>query len=99
MKFGMTSDQYKILDQLVIQPLKDGGARVFIFGSRVTGTHHSHSDVDLLFKVSQELPSGLISNVKENIEESKFPFAVDLVNDSDLAASYRESVESQLVEL
>ncbi|NCN41778.1 nucleotidyltransferase domain-containing protein [bacterium] len=99
MKYGMTPSQYKILENLVIQPLKDSGARVFIFGSRVTEAHHPHSDVDLLYKLSDELPPSLISDVKENIEESNFPFAVDLVNDSELASSYRESVESQLEEL
>lgn len=87
MKYGMTENQYKILESLVIKPLKEQGAEVFIFGSRAAGGHHSHSDVDLLFRLPKDkkIPSGFISQIKENIEESKFPFLVDLVAESDLS--------------
>ena len=101
MKYGMTTEQYSLLEQLVIQPLKNFGAQVFIFGSRATGKHHAHSDVDLLYKfpLAKDLPPGFLSRIKENAEESRFPFVVELVNDSDLVASYRPSVTSQMKEL
>lgn len=99
MRFGMSTEQFEVLDQLVIRPLKAQGATVFIFGSRATGRHHPYSDVDLLYKADSNLPSGFISSLKEKIEESSFPFAVDLVNSSELAQSYRQSVEGQLIEL
>lgn len=95
----MTDEQFGILSDLVIRPLKAKGARVYIFGSRVTGRHHSHSDVDLIYSIEDHLPMGFLSGLKEGIEESRFPFAVDLVRDQDLADSYRRSVESQRVEL
>lgn len=34
MRFGMTKEQYQILEDLVIAPLKQNNVRVFIFGSR-----------------------------------------------------------------
>ncbi len=94
MKYGMTEEQFAILDQLVIQPLRTHGAEVFIFGSRALGTNHPHSDVDLLFKsnVTEKIPANKIAVLKEAIEESKFPFTVDLVDDSELAESYRPQV-------
>ena len=101
MKFGMNNQQYEILNKLVIGPLKKQGAQVFIFGSRTGDQHHPYSDVDLLFKLAPStlLPSGFIAKIKEDIEESKFPFKVDLVDDQALANSYRPSVYSQMIEL
>ncbi len=93
----MTDEQFGLLDRIVIQPLKVQGADVFIFGSRVTGKHHSHSDVDLLFRVTKDLPLGFISNIKEAIEESRFPFTVDLVSEQELAQSYHDRVNAEKI--
>ena len=101
MKFGMTDSQWKILEETVISPLKSKNIQVFIFGSRARGQFHPHSDVDLLFHIPAgvKLPSGLISQITENIEESKFPFTVDLVNKDELAESYRDGVLSEMIEI
>ena len=99
MIYGMTEQQFHILDELVIQPLKKHGAQVYIFGSRATGSHHPHSDVDLLYRLVAKTPEGFISSIKEAIEESRFPFAVDLVADDDLAASYRGNVMGTMKQL
>lgn len=95
----MSDEQFQMLYTLVIQPLKEEGAEVFIFGSRAMGTHHPYSDVDILYRISQDLPAGVISRIKEAIEDSRFPFTIDLVAQSDLAASYLPSVLSQLCPL
>ncbi len=101
MIYGMTDKQYELLKELVINPLKENGAQVFIFGSRVKGAHHPHSDVDLLYKLEPhlQLKSGFLSQLKEAIEESRFPFTVDLVDENNLAESYRENVQATRVEL
>ncbi len=101
MKWGMTPEQFSILNELVIAPLKKYNCTVYIFGSRALGKNHPYSDVDLLFRLAAEtsLPAGYLSNIKENIEESRFPFLVDLVNEAELTDSYKESVFSSRVEL
>lgn len=99
MKFGIEDRHFDILRRAVIDPLKAKGARVYIFGSRITGKHHSHSDVDLLFSVDEPLSAGFLATVKEQIEESNFPYTVDLVDEKELAESYRGSVFSQRQEL
>lgn len=96
MKFGMSDEQFETLNRLVIKPLKNQGAEVFIFGSRVSGKHHPYSDVDLLYKSIRPLPPGLLAEIKEAIEESRFPFTVDLVAEDELASSYRASVIPQM---
>lgn len=100
MKWGLSEGQYLLLENLVVAPLKQHQCRVYIFGSRARGVHHPHSDVDLLFATSDEnLPSGVLSKIREDIEESRFPFTVDLVNEAELADSYRPSVFLDRVEL
>jgi len=90
-KFGMTDQQFALLHSLVIEPLKSKGAKVFIFGSRVRGKHHSHSDVDLLFRQQKKIELSFISNILEQIEESKFPFKIDLVEEKDVVESYKDN--------
>ena len=101
MKFGMTDEQYQLLNKLVIEPLKKNNAKVFIFGSRVGTKYHSHSDIDILFQKpdASTLPAGLLSEIREAIEESRFPFTVDLVDKEELASSYRSSVLATMVEV
>ena len=94
MKFGMTEEQFELLKRLVITPLKALGAEVFIFGSRVGTSYHHHSDVDILysFGAGKTVDAVAVSKIREAIEESRFPFKVDLVDEKDLAESYRSGV-------
>ena len=64
MKFGITNSQFELLLDLVVNPLKKRGAKVFIFGSRVSNKFHPYSDVDLLYSFShdEDLPSGFLSD-------------------------------------
>ncbi len=97
--FGMTQEQFTLLERLVINPLKSCGAVVYIFGSRVAKNNHHFSDVDILYSSNVRIPSAVISKIKEDIEESRFPFAVDIVAESDLAEGYRESVQQSRVRI
>jgi predicted nucleotidyltransferase len=90
--FGLTAQEWKMLDALAVQRLKSSGAAVWIFGSRSRGDHKRYSDVDLLYAASQPLPQGLIFEVVSELEESDLPYKVDLVNLNDLADSYRDAV-------
>lgn len=80
---------------------KAKGAKVWAFGSRATGRHRPFSDVDLLFEgpTGRPIDDGFLYDIKTNLEESDFPFKLDLVNRSQLAESYRAQVESEMVEL
>lgn len=92
--FGLTDDEKLLLENLVIQPLKKQGCRVWIFGSRATGQHQKFSDIDILFEkpLNQSLPPGFLSTIIENAENSRLNYKVDLVDNENLAESYRPSV-------
>lgn len=94
MNFGLSDSQFKILLDLVIRPLQNQGAKVFIFGSRAKGNHHPFSDIDLLFQENpnQPIQPEFVSKILEDIENSNLVIKVDLVNEKALAKSYRDTV-------
>ncbi|MBP9680988.1 MAG: nucleotidyltransferase domain-containing protein [Bacteriovorax sp.] len=99
MRFGLTDSQYLLLEELIINPLKLKNALVYIFGSRARGEHQKFSDIDVLFidDPKNTIDHRYISRLKESVEESNFPLKVDLVRDSELAKSFRESVDRDKV--
>ncbi len=100
-KCGLSSAHLEILNRCIVDRLKDLGARVWLFGSRARGDFTPTSDVDLMFEPenAQSLPSGFLFKVKNKLEESRFPFTLDLVAVRDLAESYRQSAMAERVEL
>lgn len=101
MNFGLSVDDYAFLKKTVIDPLKKKSARVFVFGSRATGKHHTFSDIDILYVPlpNEGLTGAEMSAIKEAIEESKFPIKVDIVGEDDLADSYRDRVNLEKIEV
>jgi predicted nucleotidyltransferase len=99
MKFGLSDSQFKILEDLLINPLKSKNAKLYIFGSRARGDNHPFSDIDVLFVEDQNnlIDLAYISNLSENLENSNLAIKVDLVNSKNLAATYLPSVEKDKI--
>ena len=93
MKFGLSDDQFRFLFQTVIEPLKKMGFQVYIFGSRARGQHHPFSDIDILFEgnSSPDLNTKIIQ-IKQEAQDSNFPFKIDLVYSPDLVEGYKSNV-------
>ena len=92
MTYGLSDSEFQFLQEKLIQPLKQYGAEVFLFGSRANGKFKRFSDIDLLFDDSiQKIPNFEIYRLLSEIEESSFPYKIDLVANKDLAQSYRAS--------
>ncbi len=101
MKYSFTESELKILKDLLLDPLFKKSATIWLFGSRARGDHQKFSDVDILYSVPDtlNLSSGYISEIKENLENSNFPYKVDLVDINSLAKSYYDNVMKDRVEL
>lgn len=98
MKYGLNDAQLQFLDKTVVRPLRDHGARVWLFGSRARGDHKPFSDIDIMVESNVDL-RGPISEIQEILTESSLPFKVDLVQDRDFAISYRPGYLQDRVEL
>jgi predicted nucleotidyltransferase len=101
MKYGLTNLELDFLRTKLIEPLEGQGARVFLFGSRSTGRFKKFSDVDLFYVTPKEMkiPSHFIYSLLAEIEESDFPYKIDLANYDDLALSYKANIDAQKIEL
>ena len=101
MKFGLSKEQFLLLETLVLTPLKEQSAEVYVFGSRARGDHHPFSDLDLLYKEDSNNPlsASALASIKEDLENSNLPIKIDIVNDKNLAKSYRPSVEKDLIKI
>ena len=94
MKFGLKEKQFRfLLEALKEHLLKDyPNSKIWIFGSRARGDHRSASDIDLLIESIDKVPNRVLALLRSTLEESSFPFKVDLVSLDDLAEEYREQV-------
>ena len=97
MKFGLTPLELEQLESIALAPLRMAGARLFLFGSRASGDHSQFSDVDILVE-GVDL-SAALGQVRENIEESGFPYKVDIVEADRLASSYVSGVAEDRIDL
>lgn len=68
---------------------------VWAYGSRVTGTAHSGSDLDLAARSpdGQPLPRAVFNDLIEKIRESNIPILVDLRDWALLPESFRQNIE------
>ncbi len=79
-----------------MNPLKNQGATVWVFGSRARGDHQEYSDLDLMVSAGDDI-SSQVGKIQELLEEENFPFKVDIVEDKNFAGSYRDSFDRDKV--
>lgn len=101
MRFGLSSEELEFLKETVARPLERYNAKVYLFGSRATGKWKKFSDVDLVYNVNdhKKVPAHVIFSIAENLETSKFPYKVDLVDYDELAATYKNNIDEQKIDL
>jgi predicted nucleotidyltransferase len=78
--------------RIVLDRLHGQSARVFLYGSWVTGRPGRASDIDIGVLPKQALPDGLLGEIREALEESTVVYPVDLVDLSEVSPSFRERV-------
>jgi predicted nucleotidyltransferase len=81
--------------RIVISKLSGLNARVFLFGSMALGNTHNASDIDIAIDPGEPLPSNLIAEIADALEESDIIRRVDLVDLSKASAALRLRVEKE----
>ena len=95
-RFGLTDQQYKLVEKTIVEPWEKKGATIYCYGSRARGDHKEFSDLDLMVESPKDLTTE-ISRAQENISNSHFPYKVDIVQLSEFAESYKPGYEKDKV--
>lgn len=69
--------------------------RVYLFGSRTTGRTRTGSDCDIGIDPLQDLPVGLLSRLREDLEESHVPYVVEIIDLSRVDQEFAQKVRSE----
>lgn len=72
--------------------------RVFLFGSRVTGTGDEHSDIDIGIEGPAPVPWEIMGKIKEEIENMDILYSIDVVDFSTVGDDFK-SVAKQSIEV
>jgi predicted nucleotidyltransferase len=75
----------------------DVPVEVWAYGSRVDGTAHEGSDLDLVMRTSslQKMPIATFLEIKEKIQQSNIPILVELFDWARLPESFHRNIEAQ----
>ena len=72
--------------------------QVWLFGSRARGDSRTWSDIDVAVQASPALPAGVLSSLREALEDSSCLLNVDVVDWNHADAALRESITREGIE-
>ena len=87
-----TDDFLAIIKKIVLAGLRPYKTKVYLFGSRATGDAMPGSDVDIGVDPLESLPAGVLSSIRENLEESTVPYTVDLIDLEQASKTFKNNV-------
>jgi predicted nucleotidyltransferase len=76
--------------RIVLDGLRGHRAKVYLFGSWARGENRRTSDIDVAVLPSAPLPPGVLSAIREALEDSRIVYRVDLVDLSAASPEFRE---------
>lgn len=69
--------------------------RVFLFGSRASGSARAASDIDIGLLAKEPLPPALLADLRKAFEESRIPYTVDVVDLPSVDETFRTKVMAE----
>ncbi len=78
--------------RIVLELLAPYDVSVYLFGSRANGTMTRNSDIDVAVLSKELLPAGLLSIIREKLEDSQILYNVDLVDLSEVSQEFKDKV-------
>ncbi|MDR0727315.1 MAG: nucleotidyltransferase domain-containing protein [Puniceicoccales bacterium] len=76
----LTPEQMQFVRVTLARHLINSGATVYVFGSRATGKARKFSDLDLAIDYPDGIPENTLLALKDDFEESNFPYFVDITD-------------------
>ena len=91
-KLDLRPEWLEIIRDILAAKLKE--TEVIAYGSRVTGTGHEGSDLDLVARnrLNPLLPVHNLAEVRNAFSESRLPILVDILDWAQIPDSFREEI-------
>jgi len=81
----------KILEKI----LNNYPYKFYAYGSRVKGTAHKFSDLDICYK--ENISSYILIEIEQKLEESNLSFVVELVNWKYMKKTFQKLIQKDLI--
>jgi len=94
--FDISTVEYKIIHEILTRHL-NLEYKVWVFGSRVKNQVKHNSDLDLAIEYSSKLDLKLLRKIKRELEESKLPFKVDVLDLSSATEEFKMLIEKDMI--
>ena len=78
--------------RIVLKRLKGYNVNVYLFGSHARGDHHHTSDIDVAIMPFEPLRHGLLSEIREELDESNIPHPVEIIDLSSAPQDFTRKV-------
>jgi len=90
------TDQYlRQVFEIVAAHMKAHPARIYLFGSRASGTARIFSDCDIGIEPVRNLPAGHLSRLREKLEESHVPYVVEVIDLSQASEEFARKIRDE----
>jgi predicted nucleotidyltransferase len=86
---------FEKIREVITKHLTNYKYELYLFGSQARRKAGRTSDIDVAILPKTPLPVGLLSRIREELEESRIPYPVDLVDLSKSTRKFLEQVRNE----
>lgn len=98
--FLMTEEEsIQTIRSIIFKYLPEDEYNSFIFGSRAGKKAREWSDFDIGIKGKQKVPLSTLGLIKEDLENSRIPYKVDVVDFSRVPEKFKKVAQKKTVKL
>lgn len=93
MNLELPAEHLEVLEALLARHVP--GAEVWAYGSRVTGSSHEGSDLDLVVRQAKAIPSRTLMQLSAALRDSSLPFQVEVRDWRSLPTEFLAEIERE----
>jgi uncharacterized protein len=72
-------------------------AKIYLYGSRSTGTHRPTSDIDLAIDAGEKIHKEVMANINKSVEDLHLSLEVEIVDMHSITQGHLERIEREKV--
>ena len=94
--FGLEDRHLNFIKETLKKYIPNSEAKFYIFGSRARGKYREYSDVDIAID-SPNFAKSIKSKLELELENSTFPYEVDIVDLNNIKENFKNLIQDDLV--